>query len=555
MKKVIFFISMFFVVTLSAHSQDITATSKIDKVLLFSNQALVTKSGAATVSEGLNRILIEINAFWVDPDSLQASLYGKGELQGVQLKKIHLKDMPQENIKKLTDKLEELEDQKESLANQKKAIKKKEDFLTSLIKFSQSQVPQEIKTNFPKVDDIEKTANFIETSFKATHKEKEKLNKAIKDLDQEISIVIRELGSLKRPSQKAKNVAEILFNSKKQQKIDLELTYLTNNAWWQPIYKINTSLDLKSIDLTMFASLEQMTGEDWIDVNLSLSNVMPLKGINLPYLKSWGINIYPSRAKRKYLSLGKSQMLEQEANYYAATADSLAEEGIPQSVPVEKAEYKTAAKKELPLSFEYGFSQQFSIESKNKETILPVFTKKIKGNFVHYSVPKVNPLVFLVCQAQADKEILSGRLNVYFGGRFIGKTFLSEKKPGEEFDINLGADRQVKVTREKTKDKIKETFFQKISRQTIIREMSFKITAENLKNKPVKLRILDNIPVSKTDKIKVEDVSIRPEPIKTNYQDKEGVNLWELTLDPEKKKEITINFTITYPKDSKISGL
>jgi len=54
----------------------------------------------------------------------------------------------------------------------------------------------------------------------------------------------------------------------------------------------------------------------------------------------------------------------------------------------------------------------------------------------------------------ADKELLSGPLNVYFGDRFIGKTFLSEKKAGETFSLNLGADRDVKVKREKIKDKI-----------------------------------------------------------------------------------------------------
>ena len=48
-------------------------------------------------------------------------------------------------------------------------------------------------------------------------------------------------------------------------------------------------------------------------------------------------------------------------------------------------------------------------------------------------------------------------MNTYFGGRFVGTTFMAEKKAGEDFQLNLGADRQVKVRREAVRDKLKET--------------------------------------------------------------------------------------------------
>jgi uncharacterized protein (TIGR02231 family) len=147
-------------------------------------------------------------------------------------------------------------------------------------------------------------------------------------------------------------------------------------------------------------------------------------------------------------------------------------------------------------------------------------------------------------------------MNIYFGGRFVGKTFLKEKKPGEDFEVNLGADREVKVKREKVNDKITETtFFGKIERLTVIRDLTYKISAENLKDKSVIIKILDNIPVSKTDKMEVKDVVMTPEPSKKNFQDKEGVMLWEIPLPVKGKQEITIKFTITYPKDMPLAGL
>jgi hypothetical protein len=85
--------------------------------------------------------------------------------------------------------------------------------------------------------------------------------------------------------------------------------------------------------------------------------------------------------------------------------------------------------------------------------------------------------------------------------------------------------------------------------------MAYKIALENLKDKPVRIKILDSIPVSRTDMIKVEDVSLVPEPKEKNYQDQEGVFLWDFELQPHGRQEVTIGFVVTYPKDSPPFGL
>jgi len=289
----------------------------------------------------------------------------------------------------------------------------------------------------------------------------------------------------------------------------------------------------------MFSKIKQKTGEDWKNIALSLSNVIPLKGVGLPSPRSWILDVERPRKKaaRAYL---RKQAVE-----------------APMEVAADKEEAKFlyAQKKELPLSFEYQMPQALNIQSKDKETLLPLFSKTLKGEFLYFTVPEIKPLTFLVCSASADKELLNGPLNVYFGGRFIGKTFLSEKMAGEEFNMSLGADREVKVKREKIKDKIKETFFGKIERKTVIREMVFKITLENIKEKPIKIRVVDSIPVSRTDKIEVKDLEITPAPVERNYQDKEGVLLWEFDLKPGDKQEINIEFVVTYPKDGPVFGM
>jgi len=286
-------------------------------------------------------------------------------------------------------------------------------------------------------------------------------------------------------------------------------------------------------------------------VDLSVSNVVPLKGAGLPELPSWILDI--ERPAKGVYSRERFDLSREAAAPMAA--DDMGKTVAEDAKVEEEARFVSAQRKELPFSFEYQMPRKLTIASKDKETLLPLFTKPLKGEFLHYAVPKITPLSFLVCKATADKELLGGSMNVHFGTHFVGKTFLNEKKPGETFDLNLGADREVKIKREKITDKVKETFFGTFERNTVVRSMAFKITAENLKDKPLTIHVLESVPVSRTDKIKVEDLKITPEPTEKNYQDREGVHRWSFDLQPKAAKQIEVSFIVSYPKDEPVSGL
>ena len=521
-----------------------TVPSQIKEVTLFSSQALVKREAFTTVQKGLNELLLEIEAFRVDQDSITAKVFGAGEIFSVQFKGIPIKESPRENIKALEQKINELKRSKRVLADKKEVLNKEESFLVSLIDFSKTQIPREIKTSFPNMEDLTKTLVFLSSNFQKINDEKQSLDASIEEVGKEIKVLEEELSALRGPVKKVRKVIEILFNAEKEQKIRIEADYLTKNANWGPLYKVSVPMALSEIDLTMFSKILQKTGEDWKQVALSISNVIPLSGVRLPSLSSWLLDVPRPRRKAGRLAYEK-----------AAPAMDVVKGKDYSEIPKQEAAFTTAVKKELPLSFEYRIPQPIDIESRDKETILPLFTKKIQGDSYYYAVPKRSPLTFLVCKTKADKELLSGPLNVYFGGRYIGKTYLGEKKAGEEFHLSFGADREVMVKREKVKDKIKETYFGKIQRGTIVRELAYKITVENIKDRSILLKVLDSIPVPRTDKIEVKDLKMNPEPAKKNYLDKEGVMLWEYKLDPEEKQEINIEFVVTYPKGLLPMGL
>ncbi len=532
---------------------DETISSKIVEVTLFTDQALVKRKATTKVGKGLKELLLEVEAFNVDSDSVSAKVYGSGEIYSVQLREIYLKEEPQQNIKELRERIKALTNKRNTLQYSIDVLNKKDGFLGSLIDFSKSQIPKELKTSLPDTNKLDKTLLFLDVHLEDINKKRQNTDLKIEEIDKDINLLNNELNSLMNASQSSKMVVEILFNSKKEQDIQIEASYIAYDASWQPFYKVNAPLDLNEIDLIMFSRFIQKTGEDWRDITLSISNVIPMQGAGLPVLDTWSLDI--ERYEPAPEPLGKaaaSRAMSKKVPKVEKEMDEIAEDEEPY---VEEAGYVETERKELPLSFEYEMPQKLDVESQDKETILPLFLKKIKGDFSHYVVPRINPLPFLICEATPDSELLSGYLTVYFAGRYIGKTYLEEKKPGEKFNLSLGADREVKVKREKIKDKFKETFLKMVQRRTVVKEMAFKITVENFKPKPVKIQVLDSIPVSRTDKVEIKDIDIKPKPKEENYQSKEGVLLWEFNLKPKEKQVIDIEFTVTYPKDEPVYGL
>lgn len=546
MKKTSLFILIVFFCLPTRVNASQFISSNISEVTLYSNQAMVVREGSAHLKPGLNVLLVETTAFDIDKDAVSAQVFGKGEMLSVQIKQIPLSEFPQDQVRTLSEKLRNLKQARKGLSDKKLVLAKKEAFLDGLIDFSKTQIPKDVQTRYPNTQEIQETLSFIGSTATTINTERQALDISLEEIDRDIDKTNRELASVSGRLKASKQVIEILFNAARQETLHLRVQYLVKGAFWQPLYKVSVPRDLSAFDLTMFARISQKSGEDWKKAALSVSNVIPLKGVRIPVVSPWQLDLprpAPALLKRS------------QAKVMAEAPEAMDLDEKIQAADEPPAEYASASANELPLSFEYKMPFPVDIDSREQFSHLPLFTKKIFADTYHYSIPGKTNLTYLVAEATADKELLAGALNVYFDGRFIGDTYLSEKKPGEPFFLNLGADRGVSVQRKKLKDKIKETYFGTLQRTTVVRSFSYKITAENIKSKPVSLKVVDRIPVSRTDKIEVKDIRLSPTPKTSHYQDKEGVHLWEFQLPPGQTQEIDLDFTVAYPSDADPFGL
>ncbi|MCP4313577.1 MAG: DUF4139 domain-containing protein, partial [Bacteroidetes bacterium] len=185
--------------------------------------------------------------------------------------------------------------------------------------------------------------------------------------------------------------------------------------------------------LTLFSCIEQKTGEDWDDVRLSLCNALPVTSTVLPEMLGWYLRP-PVVMPTEVMAGGEYGMMMSSAPPDAvADFESLDDTTDYETLAVHKTQagYAQSERRELPIAFEYDVPQHTSIGSGDQQSLIPLSNKQLDGKFFHYAVPAVDTLPYLVCRTAGDSSMMTGRLNIHFGGRFVGGTRLTEKKPGE----------------------------------------------------------------------------------------------------------------------------
>ena len=537
--------------------------NRISEVVVYSNQAYVKRRARIRAGKGLNQFLLEVKAFRVDVDSAQGSVFGDGEILSVQYREFPVKDAPQKDIRQLEEKLEELNRRRKALKSKQEVQNKQIQFLDSIIAFAETEIPTKIKTQFPEPENIKSMLSFVEDNYQHLVESSLGFMHQIEDLDKEIRPISKKLDKSRRPKQAMQRVIEVLFESPAEQDVEIEASYVAMDAAWTAVYRADVPQDLSTVKLNMFARIQQTTGENWDAVNLVVSNAVPLKGAVLPTMESWYLELPPQSVDFAVAGVAEEGLAEDLADAvqtYRKRASSMPEEmaGEMEEFFYEgqlQAEFRQADQKQLPLAFEYELPQEVSIHSGKGEILLPLFTKERSGEFYNYAVPGNDPLTYLVCRISADSALLGGRLNVHFGGRFVAGTTLTEKKAGEDLLLNLGAERSVKVQREKVTDKVTETFFGKVDRSSVARELEYRIQIENLKEDSARVHLFDRIPVSKTDRIQIKGVECKPRPTVQDYQDREGVMLWDIEVKPGVVQDIRIKFFVKHPKDNPPLGL
>jgi uncharacterized protein (TIGR02231 family) len=144
--------------------------------------------------------------------------------------------------------------------------------------------------------------------------------------------------------------------------------------------------------------------------------------------------------------------------------------------------------------------------------------------------------------------LLPGAARVFHGTQFVGETALETVAAGEEFEVQLGVDDQIRVERKLTRRSTSKAVLG--GTRTI--DIAYEITVENHRDGKAKVSVHDHIPLSRDAEIKVKARELSPVPAST---DDLGEHTWDLTLDGGKTATIRHRFTVEHPAGVTVTGL
>lgn len=293
------------------------------------------------------------------------------------------------------------------------------------------------------------------------------------------------------------------------------------------------------MELVSYGVVKQTTGEDWQDVEICLSTARPAVDGRMPYVSPWFLRPYqPTFMKEK-------KVVAPEVYQRMAPEEEI------------RPDVEYAQVEEKGVAVVYKLSRKTTVKSDGSEHKLPVASQILKARFEYSTYPRASGFAYLgsrVTNAK-DFQLLSGRVNIFLEGDFVGSSTIDNIGSGEEFDLYLGVDESVKVKREQIEKKVDDVLIARIPSPTKRTTFKYKLTVENYKSKKIIVKLFEAMPVSEDEqiKVKIEDVSLQPN--QKDWQDRKGIWLWELELEPKTKQEIFYTLIIEHPRQMQVEGL
>ena len=268
------------------------------------------------------------------------------------------------------------------------------------------------------------------------------------------------------------------------------------------------------------------------------------------YRKVYRNDVYISKttgAKQNFY-LQAENIQGEEVVVMAQRSEQMADMATSASMIVQAEESTTKAE---ITSSSFTITSKQSIPSDNQSHKVGISLENLPIEFAYDIIPKSVQAAYLTGKGKHAKEypLLAGETNVFLDNSFVATIPLKTIMPNDSFAINLGVDEAIRVER-----KLVSRFTEQVGTfSTKIRttyEFEFKI--ENHKKYDVEVKLYDQIPVSRNEKIVVEQIEPNP---KTMLPDADGILMWKLTLPANEKRSFKLKFSVERPPNVTAYGI
>lgn len=535
-----------FVNTSYAGVNEKVVNTKITDVTVFLSGAQIKRAGSVTLNPGNTSIVIEN----VSSDVLENSIQAKGNGNFTILSVVYQLDYLKNRVK--STRLITIEDSIKTLTadlDYQKALlevyKSEEQMLMANKSIGGNNVGV-------KLIDLKESVDFFRNRLTEISTKQLDVKKKVKKLDDLIAKLNSQLADINVDSDKPTGEIVVNVNTKEKIQAEIFVDYIVNNAGWIPTYDLRAIDNNSPINLNYKAIVTQSTGEDWKDVKLTLCTGNPNASGNKPALIPWYLEFktnYYNNYKGGYYQKSKSMVQQSQTNNYKEKNQTNVGGGVPNfEVNDYISSYTTT--QEGQTNFEFVINIPYNIPSDAKDYTVDIQSYSLKATYEYYCAPKLDKDAFLLAKITDWEEynLLPGDVNIFYEGTYVGKSLLDIRTTKDTIDISLGRDKNIVVTRTKSKDYTSNSFMGSSKKDTY----GWDINVKNNKKFPINIVIEDQFPISSNSEIEVERLELSG----GKYFEDSGKIQWKMQLLPgESKKKTKMMFSVKYPKSKTISIL
>lgn len=318
----------------------------------------------------------------------------------------------------------------------------------------------------------------------------------------------------------------------------INIAYQVPYATWRPSYKAELNSRTQKMTLTRMAMIAQKTGEDWDNVQITLSTNTPKSVVQQVEPSTWLVDYYEANKDRASLL----EMAPPPSPMAAKMSRANHEDGpaFPQFEPVQQT-----------YSTQFTTTTRTSIPSSSQQISLPLDQQNLNAQLTAWVIP----------QQRADRAFLSvetdrvtgdwpsGLIKLYRDGDYIGQRQW-QNPTGDKMHFNFGEDEQLQVIVKNQPQKRDEAgSFSKNVQTTQSKHYQVK----NHHQQAVDLIVFESLPQSQNGALKVSSQFSQP-PTQTTWEGTEGIYQWRQQLAPQQSFDLNIDYQFKYPSDGYTSG-
>jgi len=521
--------------------QTIDLNPPVKKVTVYLRGAIVTHEISAELPQGKSTVIFHRLPSNIDKESIQLSSTGDITILSVSSYEDYLSDSKKNvKTKKWSDSLTVLKDELERLHNE-------EDILEDGKKLLDNNRNTAGANNCTNAATVKAMYEYYVHQVAHIDDSLMFLDRRIRTVNSKIDKINQELNEWKSRADTLSSDVEAIVSCTSAQSLSFRLAYLTYEAGWAPLYDLRAKDIKHNCQLTYKASVYQHTGDDWNNVDLTLSTSNPEISQTAPELSPWYLvfqqyyNNYNQKAKKRDYAEAYS-----ERNTVAMdSSPSVA--GV--AAPVYNQPVVANTTQETQLTTEFHIDIPYTLPTDGKAHTVDVKQFDLPVTYRYATVPKLNQNAFLMADVVhwENLDLLSAEVNIYYAGAYVGKSYINTATPTDTLSFSLGMDKKLNIKRER----VKELTSIKWINENKTENFGYSITIHNLHSDSLTLMVYDQVPVSNENSITVEVLDKGG----AAKDDATGKLTWRVPLAAGETKKLTFSYSVKYPKDKVVQGL